>query len=228
MTYKKINNELIKQIAIALGELNDQVVYVGGSVVYIYADDPAADDVRSTKDIDVFLEIASYGKMAQLNEKLARKGIYPAPEEGIMCRYKYKDILVDIMTTEDVGLGPAEKWFKPGLKNSEDFEIDGITIKILHVSYFLATKFTAFHDRKEDPRTSRHFEDIVYVLDNRMNLVKEILNSPDDVKEYLVQEFRELLTAKYTEAMLGHLNQDTQTERFRLIKEKLSEIANGV
>jgi len=32
-TYKNTNESLIKKIADALGDLNDQVVYVGGSVV---------------------------------------------------------------------------------------------------------------------------------------------------------------------------------------------------
>ncbi|MCH7724490.1 MAG: hypothetical protein IIC76_14295, partial [Bacteroidetes bacterium] len=80
----------------------------------------------------------------------------------------------------------------------------------------MATKFNVFHDRKEDPRTSRYFEDIVYVLDNRINLVEEIVNSPDEVKNYLVKEFQEILKGEYQEAILGHLNYETQVERYGL------------
>lgn len=98
---------------------------------------------------------------------------------------------------------------------------------MLHLSYFLATKLTAFLDRKEDPRTSKHFEDIVYILDNSLNLVDEILSSPEDVKQYLALEFKELLKAKYQEAFLGHLYYETQVERYDIIKEKLSRIINS-
>ena len=54
-----INRIATEKIAHALGELNEKVVYVGGAVVSLYIDDPSADDVRPTKDIDISLEIAS-------------------------------------------------------------------------------------------------------------------------------------------------------------------------
>jgi hypothetical protein len=48
-----INLGIIKTIATALGELNEKVIYVGGAVVSLYINDPAADDVRPTKDVDI-------------------------------------------------------------------------------------------------------------------------------------------------------------------------------
>ncbi len=43
-----INRLAITKVAIALGELNEQVVYVGGAVVSLYIDDPAAEDVNTS------------------------------------------------------------------------------------------------------------------------------------------------------------------------------------
>jgi len=77
---KKLNESMIKKVALALGNLNEKVVYVGGAVVNLYANDTAAEDVRPTKDIDVFLEIATYGKLTKLQEELAAKGFHPATE----------------------------------------------------------------------------------------------------------------------------------------------------
>ncbi|MBX3007605.1 MAG: nucleotidyl transferase AbiEii/AbiGii toxin family protein [Melioribacteraceae bacterium] len=218
------NKSLIKKVAFALGELNEHVVFVGGSVASLYADDPAAEDVRPTKDVDIFLEIASYGKLIKLQEKLATKGFYPAIEEGVMCRFRYEDILIDVMSTEEVGWAPADKWFEPGLNYLEQYYIEEIVIKILHVSYYLATKLSAFRDRKEDARTSRHFEDIVYVLDNRKDIVNEIINSPVDVKNYLQNEFQIISGPKYKEAFLSHLYYQTQIERYDIIRGKLIQI----
>jgi predicted nucleotidyltransferase len=225
---KKINESIIKKVAVALGELNESVVYVGGAVVSLYADDPAADDVRPTKDIDIFLEIATYGKLAQLQNDISKKGFFPAEDEEVMCRFKYEDVLVDIMAVKEVGWAPADKWFEPGLKHLEEFNIEDIKINILHVSYFIATKLSAFHDRKEEARISRHFEDIVYVLDNRLNIVQEIIESQDDVKNYLITEFRELLKKEFQEAILAHLPYNSQMERFEMLKGKLTEIINSV
>jgi hypothetical protein len=224
---KSINKNLIKRVSVALGDLNKNVVYVGGAVVFLYADDTAASDVRSTKDIDLFLEITTYGQLIKLQEKLARKKFFPEKDHEVMCRFKYEDILVDIMSTKEVGWAPADKWFEPGLKNLEHVQIDDKIINILHVSYFLATKFNAFHDRGEDARTSRHFEDIVYVLDNRKNLVKEISESPADVKEYLIQELSELLKKKNEEAILAHLSFEFQAERYKTLREKINQIVKS-
>jgi len=50
MLYTKQKSiEAIKIIAQILGDLNDQVVYVGGAVAALYADDPGAPEIRPTK-----------------------------------------------------------------------------------------------------------------------------------------------------------------------------------
>lgn len=48
------NLKALQKVAMALGDLHSQVVYVGGAVVSLYADDPAAEDVRPTEDVDIF------------------------------------------------------------------------------------------------------------------------------------------------------------------------------
>ncbi len=61
-----INLGVIKKVASALGELNERVIFVGGAVVSLYSNDPAADDVRPTKDVDISLEIFSVGDLEKL------------------------------------------------------------------------------------------------------------------------------------------------------------------
>jgi len=68
-----INRGVIRKVAQGLGELNEQVVYVGGATVGLYIDDPAADDVRPTKDVDISLSIASIGELERLREALSKK-----------------------------------------------------------------------------------------------------------------------------------------------------------
>ncbi len=63
-----INLGVIRRIAQGLGSLNEKVVYVGGAVVSLYINDPAADDVRPTKDVDIFLQIASLGELEDLRQ----------------------------------------------------------------------------------------------------------------------------------------------------------------
>ena len=108
-----INNEATKKVAQALGELNEKVVYVGGAMVSLYIDDPTADDVRPTKDIDITLEIASVGELEELRENLNKKGFHQSHEDSVICRFRFEDIIVDVMSTTEVGWAPANLWFAP-------------------------------------------------------------------------------------------------------------------
>ncbi len=229
MKNKTINIGILKDVASALDELNKHVVYVGGTVVSIYADDPAAEDVRPTKDVDLTLEIASYAELTKLEEKLNEKGFHRDPVEKVECRFFLDKIMVDVMSTTSVGWAPANSWFKPGFEKAEEFDLDGIVIRILSLPYYLATKLEAYHGRGSDPRTSHDFEDIIYVLDNSLNLVKGIIASPDDVKIFLLAEFKQIKDdAGLQEAMLGHLYPETQSERQKIINDKLQEIIDGI
>lgn len=188
---KTINMGVVKKVATALGELNDEVAYVGGATVSVYSDDPIAEDVRPTKDVDIMLRIATFAELAALQDKLASKNIYPDPEAAINCRFKYEDVLIDVMSTKEVGWAPSDPWFEPGFKSLMNYKLDGaVTIRVFTAPYFLATKFSAFHDRGNDPRTSTDFEDIVYVLDSRLNIVDEIRSAPSNVRDYLKEHLK--------------------------------------
>lgn len=89
---KVINLEIIKTVAKGLGELNEKVAFVGGATVSIYGDDPAAEDVRPTKDVDIVLEIASFSALEDLREELENKGFHQSYEDTVVCRFRYNDI----------------------------------------------------------------------------------------------------------------------------------------
>ena len=50
---KQQSIEATKTIARTLGDLNDQVVYVGGAVTSIYADDPGAQEIRRMNPVKI-------------------------------------------------------------------------------------------------------------------------------------------------------------------------------
>ncbi|MEJ7646068.1 MAG: nucleotidyl transferase AbiEii/AbiGii toxin family protein [Chryseolinea sp.] len=222
---KTINMGVVKKVATALGELNDEVAYVGGATVSIYADDPIADDVRPTKDVDIMLRIATFAELAALQDKLASKNIYPDPEADINCRFKYDDVLIDVMSTKEVGWAPSDPWFEPGFKSLMKYKIDDeVTIRVFTAPYFLATKFSAFHDRGNDPRTSNDFEDIVYVLDSRLNIVDEIRSAPSNVRNYLKEQLKDFLNDNMSESISCHLSPFQYEERLALLRQTINSI----
>lgn len=226
MKNTKINLKVISKVAKALRELNDRVVFVGGAIVSLYINDPAAEDIRPTKDIDISLEILTLGELEKLREQLIEKKFYQTSDETVMCRFMYEDVTVDVMSTKAVGWAPADQWFAPGFKHVETKKIEDQKIRILPLAYFLATKFSAFHDRgAKDPRTSKDFEDITYILDNRVDLVEQILNSQEDVKQYLKSEFENILSdSSLQEALIANLFYETQVIRSKNIIGKLKAI----
>ena len=55
--------KIISRIASALGDLNEKVFFVGGTVVSLYVTDPAAEDVRPTEDVDITFDIPSSAEL---------------------------------------------------------------------------------------------------------------------------------------------------------------------
>jgi len=223
-----LNKDVIKTVAEGLGELNQRVVYVGGAVVSMYINDPAADDVRPTKDIDISLEIASLTELEQIRKDLRNKGFNQIADEDVICRFRYRNIKVDVMSTREIGWAPANIWFEEGFKFKESILINEQKINILPLSYFLAAKFTAYNSRGgKDPRASHDFEDITYILDNQMELVDILSIAHGRVLDYLKAEFTTILSSpRMKEAILVNLYPTTQSERLNLIMDKLKAIIN--
>jgi predicted nucleotidyltransferase len=188
------NTLRIKAVATALDNLKEKVVFVGGATISLYPDQPVF-EVRPTDDVDVIIEILNYSDRAGLEEKLRSIGFSHDIESGVICRYRIQGIVVDIMPTNDPSIGFTNIWYPEGFEKAVNYEIDERSVvKILSAPYFIATKLEAHKDRGEnDGRTSQDFEDIIYVLENREVIWEEINNSSENLKTYLLTEFRSLL-----------------------------------
>jgi len=72
MENKVINIKIVAQIARALKELRDQMVFIGGAVISLYADDPSADEIRPTVDIDMTIKVLNYSDWNKMQERLSK------------------------------------------------------------------------------------------------------------------------------------------------------------
>lgn len=192
----RTNRERLKTVAQALGELKDEVVFLGGAVVGLYATDPAAPDPRPTMDVDCIIEVQTRASYYQLEESLRAKGFVNDQREGApLCRWIVRGITVDVMPTDPEILGFSNEWYIDGFHHTQTVSLnDGVAINLLEAPYFVATKLAAMKSRGTvDLRTSEDFEDIVYILRNRGSLVSEIQGAAADVREYLATSFAELL-----------------------------------
>ena len=222
---RQVNLEIVEKIALALGEINDEVIYVGGAVISLYVTDETAEQPRPTMDIDISVQISSYSQMDQFRERLARKNIYPAPSETVTYRFIHEDILIDFIPFEETWLGPTNRWLKPGFKEAYPVTIGKATIKILPISYFLATKWEAFKNRGDDPRMSHDFEDIIYILDNNSSILDDIASTDQDVQLFLKEMSKEILShSSLNEIIECHLNPFEANERREFVIKILKQI----
>jgi hypothetical protein len=81
-----VNIELLELAESALGELVEQVVFVGGATIGLWISDPAAPSVRPTDDVDVVVEVATRGDYYDFETKLRGAGFGEDQESGVICR----------------------------------------------------------------------------------------------------------------------------------------------
>jgi hypothetical protein len=223
MRNRIINLGVVAEIAQALGDLNESVVFVGGAVVSIYADDPAADEIRPTQDVDLTLKLLDFNQR-ELDAKLAERGFHPDIQGHAICTYKYNDIAVDIMASTDSMRGPTNRWYSIGFDSIQKIQIEGVLIQILSAACYLATKFEAYNHRGNgDYRTSHDFEDIIYIIDNRTTIVEEVRVADKRIRDFLKSEFKKILNTPYAEEILSaHLHPLILEKRYPILLAKIN------
>jgi len=223
------NLESLTLIAYRLGELCEEVTFVGGCVTGLLITDKASPDVRFTVDVDCIVNVVTKVSYYHLAEKLRQKGFKEMMlGNHPVCRWNCDGILLDVMPIDKSVFGFSNKWYKDALLNAIDQKIDdSITVKIISAPYFVATKLEAFKDRgKQDFLSSHDLEDIIALLDGRPEIVDEIAGVSDDLKRYLSSEFELFMSNdQFAHALPGHLNYSDELEsRKRIVEERMQAI----
>ena len=221
-------------MAFALGDLSEDVVFVGGATVGLLITDSAAPTVRPTKDVDVVIEVASYADynltiVPRLRESGFRECMEP---DAPICAWQVAGIRVDVMPTEGDVLGFTNRWYPGVVKTADPHVIDDVTIRVISAVYFLATKFVAFDGRgANDYYGSHDLEDIVALVDGRPEVVEDVRRAPDDVRGFVIDRAEALLRdIEFLNALPGHVEpgrDETVLERLRFISRTSEQVGKG-
>jgi len=188
-----LNITRIKSVYHSLGELKEKVVFVGGATVSLYVDSKT-EEIRPTDDIDIVVEIYTHQEYAALDKQLRKLGFVNDQTTRVICRYNIQGLIVDVMPTQSKALGFSNKWYQPAFENSILYNLGDEKIRIFSPQFFLASKLEAFLQRgKNDGRTSTDFEDIIFLLENRSTIWKELNNAETKLSIYLKETFRNLM-----------------------------------
>ena len=228
------NLKMLEFVARKLGKLNDEVVYLGGCTTALFINDPLSLDVRPTLDVDCIVEVISLGQYHKFENELNKIGFKKSIEDDVICRWRYDDIILDVMPTNEKILGFGNRWYQEALRNAITHKIAGdLMIKSITAPYFIATKIEAFKTRgNSDYLGSHDFEDIITVIAGRIEIADEVALMNAELRIHLKRVFGEMLSNDQFEQVLpGHVSDGPVTlQRVQTVKErikKILEINNG-
>lgn len=226
------NLEILMLAVEQLGELADEMVFVGGCATGLLITDQAAPPIRVTRDVDAIVQVVSRADYYQLSEKLRARGFSEdTTDDAPICRWAGKNVILDVMPTDTKILGFGSKWIAPAAEHSEAVHLpSGRSIRMVSAPYFLITKLEAFDGRGGgDYQASHDIEDLVAVLDGRPAIVDEVKQAEPDLTRELSERFQGLLEdSRFAESVSGHMPTDeTSQARVVVILDMMKNIAEN-
>jgi predicted nucleotidyltransferase len=220
----------VELVARALGELCEDLVFVGGCAAGLLLSDPAATVARVTFDVDLIAEVTALRSYHMMEAAFAERGFTRdlSPDEPI-CRWRYREIEIDLMPTDAGILGFANRWYQVAVATAQQVDLpSGPSIRLISAPCFLATKFEAFADRgNADVLGSHDLEDVINVIDGRPELLEEVAGTSSELRAYLAERCTALLATPHFDNYLpGLLAQDeTLAQRVTTTMVRLQSIA---
>jgi hypothetical protein len=220
------NLRLLEEAATKLAPFLREIVFVGGVTLGLLVTDKAAAPIRSTDDVDVIAEILTYVDYIAFSERL-RKAQFTedTSEEPLTCRWFHGNLKLDVLALSKEVLGYTNLWYKSALDHAVPFVLpSGQPIRMITAPYFLGTKMEAFRGRGQmDFLASHDLEDFIAVIDGRSTILKEVADSPGDVREYLTEAATSLLSeSRFLDAVPGFV---LDYGRVPLILERLNQLS---
>jgi hypothetical protein len=219
------NLRLLEEAAKKLAPFLNEIVFVGGVTLGLLITDKAAAPIRSTDDVDVIAEILTYVDYIAFAERLRKAGFTEdTSEEPLTCRWFHGKLKLDVLALSKEVLGYTNIWYQSALRHAVAFVLpSGLAIRMITGPYFLGTKMEAFRGRGQmDFQASHDLEDFVAVIDGRSTILQEVAEAPADVREYLAETARSLLSeSRFRDAVPGFV---LEYGRVPLILERLHQL----
>lgn len=220
------NLPYLRHIAEALGDLREQVVFVGGAVAGLLVTDPLANSVRATRDVDAVVN-ATRTMFHRIEAAVAERGFARDVQSDVICRWIHKDsgVLFDLMPVQPEVLGFSNRWYPYAVETAESVELTpALNIRLVSAVGFIATKLEAFAGRGAgDFLTSHDIEDVLNIVDGRHELTDEMASAPPDLRQAVATTFQRLLSdPDFANVLPGLI---AEPERADLIMQRLKAMS---
>ena len=218
------DRDRLRRLALALRELANDFVFLGGGVTSLLITDLAAAPTRLSKDLDAVVRAARTEYIA-IEQRLRQLGFTQRAEEPVICRWFRDDLILDVMPDDPATIGFSNRWYRGAFDHATSMLLDGVTVRVVAAPWFVATKLEAFAGRGAgDYLASRDIEDIVAVIDGRDELEQEIDDSSSELRDYIRTQLAALLkSVSFVTSVAGHLAGDS--ERAQIVLERMASMA---
>jgi len=225
------NVQLVEVVARALGELCDDLVFVGGCAAGLLCTSPQAPPPRVTYDVDVIAEVAALSGYHALEKQFEARGFaHDMSPDAPICRWRIGHVAVDLMPSDERMLGFSNRWYAAAIATASEMVLpSGTRIRLISAPAFLATKFEAFATRGGGDLLSSHdFEDIINVLDGRPGVENEIAGAEGELAAYLADRFGDVARhPDFENTLPGLVTYDELYEnRIRTVRQRIAAIAS--
>ncbi len=193
------NRDTLEAVARMLGDIREEVVFVGGQVTELLITAPTLARMRYTDDVDVICPVATLSQYATLSDRLRSRGFMEDSSEGApLCRWRSAAGILDVMPTVTEVLRFGNPWYHAAYERAIPHELaPDLHLRIISAPLFLATKWLAFRERgRDDPFSSRDVEDIVSVVAGRPELLAEIEAETAELRGWLGENARAFLASE--------------------------------
>jgi hypothetical protein len=202
---------------------------VGGCSVGLLITDKARPEVRQTIDVDLVAEVTSINEYYTLASRLEECGFRQSADADYFCRWNKGQLILDVMPSDESALGHStNRWYPQAVRDAVRRVLDsGLVILMISPPLFLATKLEAFHGRADGDYAHHDMEDIINVIDGRPEIIDEVTAAGDAVREFLRNEFDELLADEsFTDELPGHFRPDRVSQaRVPIVIDRLRRLA---
>ncbi len=230
MTEIDTNLEILMLVIKELNSLSEELVFLGGSTISLFITEPFHVDIRETFDVDCVVEVSHRSEYEAISKKLRSLGFSEDSENKVLCRFKKKDLVLDVMPTDSKILGFTNIWYKDGFKKSVKMNVSGQDISVFDLPYLVATKLEAFKGRgRGDYLFSHDIEDIVTLIDGRPSISKDLASADAKVANYLKKEFEELINNQnFINSLEAHISDRENLEgRKKIVLQRIMEFLDG-
>jgi hypothetical protein len=204
----------LRLVAQRLGDLREDVVFVGGAIRPLLLTDPAAPPTRHTDDVDLIVPLAARVHYGALRDKLLARGFREDTRpEAPLCRWVVDGVTVDVMPTDASVFGFTNPWYEHAIKTAMRVALGPeLSIRIVSAPCFVATKLAAFASRGAGDWAHHDVEDLVAVVDGRAELVGEVERDELELRSYVGAELTSMFARGFEEAVRWHLPSDSASD----------------